>query len=435
LIFAILRTAWTSLRRDKVALALSFLLPVSFFSIFAMIFGGHRDSTPKIHLIVVDQDQSLASHELVKALQHDGSIWVSIRPDSKDQPANQRDYTAATAEAAVKAGDAPVALIVPQGFGKNPISLEPNAGSDAAALPIELLSDSSDPISPEMVAGLLQKAAMTAMPSVMAEQGMKITEKNIGTFTPEQRQRMNQDLAYLREHENMPADSESAAEANRQGFNGLIAVKNRPVVGENKNNPMVSYYAAAVGTMFLLFTASGAAGSLLDEAESGALDRVLSSRIDMNLLLAGKLLFNVVLAFSQLAVMFVWAWLIYRVDLPHHVPGFIVMGISTAFAVAALGMLLASICRSRAQLGAVSTLVILTMSALGGSMVPRAFMPEAMQRVGFFTINGWAIEGFTRVFWRDLPVTALGRPVGVLLAAGIVLFLIARRIARRWEYA
>jgi ABC-2 type transport system permease protein len=432
LIFAILRTAWTSLRRDRVALALSFILPVSFFSIFAMIFGGHRDSTPRIHVIVVDQDQSRASRQLVQALQHEGSIWVSTRPDAKDQPANQPDYTAAAAEAAVKAGDAPVALVVPQGFGANPMSFGPNT---APAQPIELLSDSSDPISPQMVAGLLQKAAMTAMPSVMAEQGMKITEQTLGGFTAEQRKRMNEDLDYVRQHENLAADSGSGGGGSMQGLNGLIAVKARPVVGENKNNPMVSYYAAAVGTMFLLFTASSAAGSLLDEAESGALDRVLSSRIDMNLLLAGKLLFNVLLAFSQLVVMFVWAWLIYRVDLPHHVPGFIVMGASTAFAVAALGMLLASICRSRAQLGAVSTLVILTMSALGGSMVPRAFMPEAMRQVGMFTINGWAIEGFTRVFWRDLPVTALGEPVGVLLAAGIVLFLIARRIARRWEYA
>ena len=60
-----------------------------------------------------------------------------------------------------------------------------------------------------------------------------------------------------------------------------IAVTTRDVVGENKNNPMISFYAAAIGVMFLLFTASGAGGSLLDEAESGTLDRVLSSRVTM----------------------------------------------------------------------------------------------------------------------------------------------------------
>jgi ABC-2 type transport system permease protein len=103
--------------------------------------------------------------------------------------------------------------------------------------------------------------------------------------------------------------------------------------------------------------------------------------------------------------------------------------------VAAFGMFLASICRTRAQLGALSTLLILTMSAIGGSMFPRFLMPEAMQKAGLWTINAWAIDGFTKVFWRDLPVKDLWPQVGVLLAIGIVLFVVARRIARRWEFA
>jgi ABC-2 type transport system permease protein len=98
-------------------------------------------------------------------------------------------------------------------------------------------------------------------------------------------------------------------------------------------------------------------------------------------------------------------------------------------------MLLASMCRTRAQLGAVSTLLILTMSALGGSMFPRNLMPLAMQKAGMFTINAWAIDGFTKVFWRDLPVSALGPQIAVLLGVGTVLFVIARRLARRWEFA
>jgi ABC-2 type transport system permease protein len=97
--------------------------------------------------------------------------------------------------------------------------------------------------------------------------------------------------------------------------------------------------------------------------------------------------------------------------------------------------LLAGICHTRGQLGAVSTLLILIMSSLGGSMFPRFLMPPAMQKAGLFTINAWAIDGFTKVFWRDFPVTALWPQVGVLLAVGAALFLIARRIARRWELA
>ena len=49
MIFNIVRTALIALRRDRASLALSFILPIVFFSIFAVIFGGQHDSTPKIN--------------------------------------------------------------------------------------------------------------------------------------------------------------------------------------------------------------------------------------------------------------------------------------------------------------------------------------------------------------------------------------------------
>lgn len=431
MIIPVIRTALLALRRDRVSMVLSFVVPIAFFSIFAVIFGGAHDSVPKIKLIVVDEDQSSASHQLVKGLENEGSLTVTTKPaPTKDQP-QPVDYTAATAEAAVTAGDVSVALIVPHGFGEHPISFGPESEGTA----IQLLNDQSDAIAPQMVAGLLQKAAMTAMPAAMAEQGMKYAGKYIGEFTPEQQKKINSNLEELRQFESRPDAAGASAGLNSSASGGIIAVKSRSVVGQNKKSPMISFYAAAIGVMFLLFTASGSAGALLDEAESGALDRVLSSRVNMTGLLAGKLVFNILLAFTQLTVMFLWGWAVFKLDFFSHIPGFVVMGLCTAFAVAAFGMLLASICRTRAQLGALSTLLILVMSAIGGSMFPRFLMPQAMQKAGLWTINAWAIDGFTKVFWRDLPVTALWQQVSVLLAIGIVLFAIARRVARRWEYS
>jgi ABC-2 type transport system permease protein len=250
---------------------------------------------------------------------------------------------------------------------------------------------------------------------------------------------MEANLAILRQLQAKQAADAANPAANAtpasSSFGGLIALQQRSVVGENKNNPTISFYAAAIGVMFLLFTASGSAGALLDEAESGTLDRVLSSRITITGLLAGKLLFNTVLAFTQLLVMFLWAWAVFKLDFFSHVPGFIVMGLCSAVAVASFGLLLASLCHTRAQLGAVSTIVILTMSSIGGSMFPRYLMPPNIQKAGLFTINAWAIDGFTKVFWRDQPISALWPQVSVLLGIAVALFLIARRIARRWEYA
>ena len=425
MIFAIVRTAIVSLRRDRGALALSFILPLVFFSIFAVIFGGHRNSTPKISVIIVDEDLSRASQRIVKGFQNEGSLTVKTRP-APVKDAEQPEYTATTAEAAIKEGKAPVALIIPHGFGDNPISF----GPEAAGRPtIQLLEDSSDMIAPEVISGLLQKVAMTSMPDVMAEQGSKYFDQFAGGLTAEQKERVDSSLRSLRERE------DSGAASNASGTGGIIAVTTRAVVGENKDNPMVSFYAAAIGVMFLLFTASGAAGALLDEVESGTLDRVLSTRVTMTSLMLGKLTYNSLLAFLQLVAMFLWGWAVFKLDFWSHIPGFVVMGVVTAFAVAAFGLLLASICQTRAQLGALSTLVILIMSSIGGSMFPRFLMSEAMQKAGLFTINAWAIDGFTKIFWRDEPVSHLWPQVLVLVGIAITLFVIARRVARRWEYS
>ncbi len=426
-----------ALRRDRGAMVLSFVLPLAFFTIFAVIFGKENNSTPKVTLIVVDQDKSEASENLVKALDEEGSLWVHISPVNQKGARTGPDYTAATAEAAVKAGDAPVALIIPAGFGQHPIAFGPDAGGTT----LELLNDQSDTIAPQIVVGLLQKAAMTSMPSAMADEGMKYAEQYMGGFTPAQKAKVDGELDALRKLEaegKAGSGSGSSGPGNSGGISaGIVQVNVRAVVGKTagKSKDMISFYAAAIGVMFLLFTASGSAGALLDEAESGTLERVLSTRVTMTKLMAGKLVFNTLLAFVQLVAMFLWGWAAFKLDFFSHLPGFAVMGLCTAFAVAAFGMLLASACHTRAQLGALSTLVILIMSSIGGSMFPRFLMPESMQKAGLLTINAWAIDGFTKVFWRDLPVTALWPQVSVLLGIGVVLFVVARRIARRWEYA
>jgi hypothetical protein len=50
------------------------------------------------------------------------------------------------------------------------------------------------------------------------------------------------------------------------------------------------------------------------------------------------------------------------------------------------------------------------------------------------TINV-VIDGFTKIVWRDEPISQLWPQVLVLIVIAIVLFAIARRVARRWEYA
>jgi ABC-2 type transport system permease protein len=153
----------------------------------------------------------------------------------------------------------------------------------------------------------------------------------------------------------------------------------------------------------------------------------------MTRLLAGKWLLMWSVGFVQVTVMFLWAQLAFGVDLLGHIPGFVVMTAVTAAAASSFALTLAAACRSRTQLNAVSVILILSMSALGGSMVPRYVMSETMQELGRVTFNAWALDGYTKVFWRGLPVGALWPEVTVLLVVAIVLLAVARVLSRRWE--
>ena len=99
-----------------------------------------------------------------------------------------------------------------------------------------------------------------------------------------------------------------------------------------------------------------------------------------------------------------------------------------------IGLLLATLCKTRGQLNGLSVILILTMSALGGSMVPRYVMSDRMREMGLWTFNAWALDGYDKVFWRDLPVDALLPQLGVVMIAGIAFLLVARALAIRWEF-
>lgn len=426
MILAVAMNRLMNLRRDRAAFVLAFVLPVAFFSIFAGIFGGSgKAGTRKVPVIVVDEDGSAVSRRFVAGLQAEAGLAVGLKPGDEKDPAGPL-YTAAAAEAAVKKGEVPAALIIPKGFGANPISFGPSADRPKLAI----LADSSDPVAPQVLAGLVQKVAMTSMPSALARSGVNEIDKWSGGLTPEQKAKMDSALTSL-DRESAPSAQPPAAA--RDGGDGLVGVAMRDVVGEKKKNPTVAFYAAGFGVMFLLFSAAGAGGALIEEAESGTLDRVLSTRVSMTRLLLGKLLYLTGIGVAQLVLMFTWGAVFFGVELVSHIPGFLIMTIVTAIACSAFGLLLASICRSRMQLVALSNLSILMMSALGGSMFPRFLMPEKMQKVGLITLNAWAIDGFQKIFWRELPVWTIWPQVLVLAGLGVLFFLLARRVARKWE--
>lgn len=415
----LLRIGWKNLKRDRVAQTLSFALPIVFFSIFASVFGGRAgDSTPRVSVAVVDEDQSELSRRVVEALGKESALRVrAAAPNAQalDRPG---------AERLVRNGDVPVAVVIPKGVGAG-FEERGFGGSDISMV---LLADPSDPVAPQMVQGLLQKVTMTAAPDLMMRGGMKQFERYAGALTPEQRKSVDDWIPRLK--------TDAGTASNGSGAMSMPVQVIDLMRTDDRKGSLISFYAAGIGVMFLLFSAvGGAGGALLEEAESGTLERLLSTNIGMSGLLAGKWLFLMLIGVAQLTVMFLWGRLVFGLPLFSHLPGFVVMTVVTASAAAALGLVLATLARTRAQLSGFSTLLILTMSALGGSMFPRFLMSETMQKMGLITFNAWALDGYLKVFWRNAALWELWPQVLVLSALAATFLILARLLSRRWELA
>jgi ABC-2 type transport system permease protein len=197
----------------------------------------------------------------------------------------------------------------------------------------------------------------------------------------------------------------------------------------------VAYYAGGVAVLFLLFSAVHGAISLIEERDSGVVERIVAGPGSVDVLVRGKFLFLVLQGFVQVGVIFVVAWLVYGVELPGHLALWSATTLFASGAAAGLALLVATACRTRRQAQTVANVAILVLSALGGSMVPRFFMPQVLQDLGWVTPNTWALEAYTEIFWRDGGLADLLLPWSMLAVAAVVTLLLSQLLARRWQRA
>jgi ABC-2 type transport system permease protein len=378
-ILTVVRIGWKGLVRDPLALVLTFVMPIVFFSIFAAVFGsmdaGHAQS---FDVAVVAHEGTELGRRFVELLDADRSVRVlgaDTIPTEEDGRERIRD------------GRIEAAVVLEPGFGA--VFEDPAAGPAR----VRLLADSANPIAVQALKGILQAAALQLA------------------------------IERLTDGAAPAAASEDLVEV------GVLSVDVEDVLGEDGKRPSIAFFAAGIGVMFLLFSLSGRAGILLEERETGVVQRLMTTRLGLGRLLVGRWLFLAALGFVQVATMFVWGALVFGLDLwtPRHLAGFVVLTAFTAGAAAGLGLLLSTLCRSRAQLTAVSIVVVLVMSALGGSMFPRFLMPEELRTLGRLTFNAWALDGYQKIFWYERPLASLAPQLAVL-GSLVVLFLLASRL-------
>lgn len=407
---AVFTVMWLGLMRDRAALAMSYILPGAVFVIFAVIFEGASGGDLTLRLALADERRDEVSGRLIAGLLRDNKIEQV--GDAGQQVAAVRDL--------VRRGQADVGLIV-RATGR-PMS---ELGGPAPS-PLEVIGDPAREISLSMLQGALQKAYFSAVPDVAMKGVADIVDERMVMFSPEQKIRLEQGLKALREPK---AGSEASAES--AGFRVDRLYERSYVIAKTSVPTSVSYYAGGVAIMFLLFSALGGAMTHLEEKESGLLDRVAIGPGGVGVLLQGKFLFLVCQGVLQVTAIYLIAWLGFGVDVPGHLGPWAVTTLLAAVAAGGLALLFVVLCRSKQQAQALGNILILVISALGGSMVPRYLMPGQIQTLGWITPNTWAMEAYGAIFWRAEPLQAMLLPWSALAIAGLGGVALASVIAKR----
>lgn len=386
---------------DKKSVVITFLLPILLITLFAFAFGGigNQNEPRVINLLITDLDNTSETKTLIESLKDiQGIKWIPTDIE--------------TATNAVRKGKYIGVLILKKGYQ--------NAVKTGDAFPIELKYDSSR----ETEVGMLQA---TLMEKLMQSVGKKAISKNIenmintkfGNLTPNMRAKV---LETINEDENTQIQT-----------NSMVDFTMTSVIKQTSKQTNFGLIQAVAGTaiMMLLFSIAEIGGGLLEEKEGGTLKRLLYSPIKPSAILFGKMTAALILAILQLLVMFLFAWLAFGLPIFDNIPSLLLLIFAVAFAVASFGIFLVSVAKSRKQLSGLSSIIILTMSAIGGSMIPLFIMPSIMQKIAVVSVNYWGIQGFYDIFARGLSFTELFPRVFVLLGIGIVMSFISLKLFKK----
>ncbi len=373
MILAIARVMLLTLLRDRGSLAMVLALPPLLYLVFAAIFASASGGEPHLR---VGLALPHPAPELVAALAASPALTVTAYP-SEDA------LRLAVAEGGLDAG------VVARG---------PLARLDPP--PVTILVDPGKRMAGAMLEGRVRRLLAEAAPAALLDRQAAQLAAAIGPLTAAQSARLQGARA------GAPGGGPGLTDAQVVGGGGAV-------------DPTVTYYAGAVAVMFLLFSATQGAAGLIDERESGILDRFAAGPGGIDAVVLGKALFLTGQGAVQAALVFAAGAAAHGVPVAAHLPEWAGATLLVAAATAATGLLCAAACETRAQAQTVSTTVVLVSSALGGSMVPRFLMPDWLRDVGTLTPNAWAVDLYQGLLSRELSPLELPGPILALAALAL----------------
>jgi ABC-2 type transport system permease protein len=389
------------LSKDTGGIVALFLMPLMFIIVMSTalqgLFNTGTDTQPR-QLPVVNLDRGEYAAQVIGAL--DNIEGIEVETTWEGEP-----LTRERAEALVADGNQPVVILFPADFSAQ---IEARAEDDNASATIELIVDPA--ISVQFIApiqGMVYGAAERVAETKVAQTHIAESLAEVFAGLPQGAQ---------------PSPGQITIEMDGTSVVTLKqvapAAMNIEVEPDTYQQNVPGY--TVLGVFFIVGTM---ASSIIQEKREGTFRRLLVAPLPRSVLLAGKILPYYLVNLIQIAIMFTVAHLLFGMALRNPVA---LVGISMALAAAAtgLGIMIAALGKTDTQVGGLATLLTLTLSALGGCLMPTYIMPSFLQTLSRLTPTAWAMQGFQDVLVRGYGLAGILPEAGVLLGFAAVFFLI-----------
>jgi len=364
---------------DRRAVLMSVVAPIAIASFFGYIFGGgagNADSS-RIPVLVVDQDGSAITREVVNRLAADASL--DVKPSTPER-----------AREAVRQGKATAAMVIPKNFGPDAARAFLRGGPKPE---IGVLYDPSRGVELRMLEGMVAGAVMeTAGQRMFSGPGGPS-----GGFS----------LPFR-------VNSEAVTAGRGVAYNGY------------------AHSFGGMGIQFLLMVGVEVGVGLLLRRQQGVWKRMRAAPLSRSVLLGSRATSSAITSMGTLIVLFAFARVVFGVRIQGSLAGF--LGVCAAFSLmtAAFGLLIATLGKTADATRGLAILATLLLVMLGGAWVPTFVFPKWLQALTVVIPTRWAMDGLDAVTWRGLGFSAVALPIGLL--SGCALLFGAVAVMRfRWE--
>jgi ABC-2 type transport system permease protein len=410
------------LMRDRTGFFFSLMWPLIIAIFFGTIFGGGGDEGGSaIPIMVVDQDSTEASRAFVAQLE--GASELKVTPATLEEAVDQ-----------VRRGRKTAFVVIKRGFGRaseNPFWGDPPT--------VELGTDPARRAEAGMIEGILMKYASQRLETFFANSGRQresISDareaiRNDAGMDPAVRRHFESFFGaldnFIDEQDQLAQTDTTYAEAGGLGGFTPLEVEHADITVERRwptNAYAISFpQGIAWG---LIGVAAGFGISLVTERTRGTLVRLQTAPISRTTILAGKatacLATTVTVSFALLLVgRFVFGLR------PSSIGLVVFAVISSAVAFAGIMMLLAVLGKTEQAAGGIGWAVLIVMAMLGGGMIPLFVLPSWMRTVSNVSPVKWSILALEGAVWRQFSFQEMLLPCGILIAVGVVFFVIGTR--------